>query len=257
MATEDSWLSSVELPLNAPNLIQVLRAQVTRYDRQFHEYAEHYAQVSTEIAVRRYNGLNTEESDAAYHLRRENFEHIMTEARGNEIHEDFDEILEVAGYQPDPIVQPDLPMLPRLPPDLLDIESMGVDEIRAKLSELNHVAEQMNGLERVSSLMVDNLRDISRLVAALRDVLGIYYDEGAPPARPFDVATLPKIIVTESILKGNLSVCIICLNDLQLLEEVTQLPCDHMAWHSDCIAMWIGHHGRTTCPYCRKELARE
>ena len=248
----DSLLADVLIPINADILIQVLRNLIGQYDQLFHEYAQQFAQIQTEIDARRIDVPTNEESDAAYQLRRAAFERHMNLLRERDARDDFEELMEMVGS--DPLVQPDLPILPRLHTVRLTLESLGVNSIEA---QLNRREEQMRNLGNIQSLLEDVQRDIARAVVALTEVLGIRVDEDVPPARHVDIATLPKIVVNESMLGGDVSACIICLNDLKLLDEVTQLPCNHMAWHSECIAIWIGQHGHTTCPYCREEISRE
>eukprot|EP01018_Ginkgo_biloba_P041134 Gb_00010 [translate_table: standard] len=47
--------------------------------------------------------------------------------------------------------------------------------------------------------------------------------------------------------------CAVCLDDLQMVDQVRELPrCEHL-FHKECIDSWI-HLGNTTCPVCRSSL---
>ncbi|CAH9100735.1 unnamed protein product [Cuscuta europaea] len=59
------------------------------------------------------------------------------------------------------------------------------------------------------------------------------------------IATLEKVKSTE---KGE---CAICLEDMEVNEMVTRMPCDHK-FHGDCIVQWLGKGH--VCPLCRFEM---
>eukprot|EP01018_Ginkgo_biloba_P006415 Gb_33183 [translate_table: standard] len=47
--------------------------------------------------------------------------------------------------------------------------------------------------------------------------------------------------------------CAVCLDDLQTIDQVRELPrCAHL-FHKECIDSWI-HLENTTCPLCRSSL---
>ena len=247
MSTRDSAPLDVVIHLNADNLTQALRTCIDQYNRLFEEY------VSTEFAARRIDRPVAEESDAPYQLRREAFEYFMSTIQDSETHHLLERILGAVEHQSDPIVQPDLFILPRLPTVRLALGSLHISGITA---QLNFLEEQISAFQDLQNLIENSQLEISRLIAIISELIGLRRDERAP-ARSIDIAALPKIIVDESMLGGDSLTCMICLHDLQLLDEVTKLPCNHMAWHSDCIALWIGQHGHTRCPYCRGEITRE
>ena len=48
--------------------------------------------------------------------------------------------------------------------------------------------------------------------------------------------------------------CSICMDEVNIGEEVTELPCHHW-FHHACISAWLGEHD--TCPHCRKGISKE
>ena len=291
-STRDSSYPDLEIPLNAGNLLEILRICMNDYDLTFHEYVEQLIEVHTEMM-----GSTTEESDVAYQLRREAFENCMNTIRDNTTHNMLRQILEASGHPSDHVEQPALPTLPRLSAVRRETLTLEPLEVNSIATQVNHLAEQMNNLarsnlsippplprdRRIQLILEDSevngvtaqtdlsneqmtflikLQDLTeeirynirRLLMMLAEIMGLHQGEDASP-RPIDFAALPKIIVDEAMLAGDITACVICLNDLQLHDEVTKLPCKHMAWHSACIAVWVEQHGR--CPYCRAEIARD
>ncbi|KAJ3680284.1 hypothetical protein LUZ60_016562 [Juncus effusus] len=49
------------------------------------------------------------------------------------------------------------------------------------------------------------------------------------------------------------NVCMVCLENLELRDEVRELGNCHHAYHKDCIDQWIDV-GQVTCPLCRARL---
>jgi E3 ubiquitin-protein ligase RNF115/126 len=74
-----------------------------------------------------------------------------------------------------------------------------------------------------------------------------------PPAESQDIASLPKVPITEAMLGENGKAdCSVCMDSVELGEHVTKLYCDHW-FHEQCISMWLTEHN--TCPHCRKSIA--
>ncbi|OJD34482.1 ring finger domain protein [Diplodia corticola] len=85
------------------------------------------------------------------------------------------------------------------------------------------------------------------------------------PASAAAIAALPKKRVTremvgagdsppdfpESELHGE---CSICMDEVPIGAEVTELPCGHW-FHGQCIEAWLGEHD--TCPHCRKGIEKK
>ncbi|KAE9993808.1 hypothetical protein Vi05172_g8881 [Venturia inaequalis] len=80
----------------------------------------------------------------------------------------------------------------------------------------------------------------------------------APPASEEIIASLPRIPLTANMVgdgtgqevatKGE---CSICMDEVQVGNEVAKLPCDHW-FHMECIRVWLQEHD--TCPHCRKSV---
>jgi len=73
------------------------------------------------------------------------------------------------------------------------------------------------------------------------------------PASVEAMANLPKINVTKDMLGDNgKAECSICMDEVHLGDEVTQLYCKHW-FHEQCVKAWLGEHD--TCPHCRKGIS--
>jgi E3 ubiquitin-protein ligase RNF115/126 len=74
----------------------------------------------------------------------------------------------------------------------------------------------------------------------------------APPAPEPEIASLPKVPVTQAMLGENGKAdCSICMDEVEKDQQVTKLYCDHW-FHPECISMWLKEHD--TCPHCRKSI---
>jgi len=75
------------------------------------------------------------------------------------------------------------------------------------------------------------------------------------PAPPDAIAALPKKRLDEKLLgpegKGE---CSVCMDDVQIGDEVVSLPCSHW-FHEVCASAWLSEHN--TCPICRKGIEGE
>ncbi|KAF1952318.1 hypothetical protein CC80DRAFT_422676 [Byssothecium circinans] len=75
------------------------------------------------------------------------------------------------------------------------------------------------------------------------------------PASQQDIAALPRKQVTEEMLGAeHRAECSICMDEVTIGEEVTELPCKHW-FHHPCVAAWLSEHD--TCPHCRKSIKKE
>ena len=54
--------------------------------------------------------------------------------------------------------------------------------------------------------------------------------------------------------EGDNNNCIICLNDFDVGDKVTSLPCLHM-FHTDCIKSWL--QSKNHCPICKYTITEE
>eukprot|EP00252_Welwitschia_mirabilis_P026241 TRINITY_DN851_c0_g2_i2.p1 TRINITY_DN851_c0_g2~~TRINITY_DN851_c0_g2_i2.p1 ORF type:complete len:625 (+),score=140.82 TRINITY_DN851_c0_g2_i2:387-2261(+) len=74
---------------------------------------------------------------------------------------------------------------------------------------------------------------------------------GAPPAAESAIERLPVMVINESHVADNSSVCAICKDSLSIGDQANQLPCLHL-YHLPCILPWL--RARNSCPVCRYEL---
>jgi E3 ubiquitin-protein ligase RNF115/126 len=75
-----------------------------------------------------------------------------------------------------------------------------------------------------------------------------------PPAQPSDIDNLPRKKVDEEMLGAeHKAECSICMDEVNIGEEVTLLPCKHW-FHHQCVSAWLGEHD--TCPHCRKSISK-
>jgi E3 ubiquitin-protein ligase RNF115/126 len=74
------------------------------------------------------------------------------------------------------------------------------------------------------------------------------------PAPQADIDNLPRKKVDEEMLGAeHKAECSICMDEVNLGEEVTVLPCKHW-FHHQCVSAWLGEHD--TCPHCRKSISK-
>lgn len=96
--------------------------------------------------------------------------------------------------------------------------------------------------------------DVNNLLVGPDEVPADYYNDeeqndepGAPPMDPDDIENLPSVMMDQEMLKKN-SNCPVCMDTLQLKEEVNVLGCGHH-YHAHCIKPWLRIH--SSCPVCR------
>ncbi|KAF2684066.1 hypothetical protein K458DRAFT_367492 [Lentithecium fluviatile CBS 122367] len=74
------------------------------------------------------------------------------------------------------------------------------------------------------------------------------------PASQEAIDALPKRKVTEEMLGAEgRAECSICMDEVNIGEEVTVLPCKHW-FHHPCVSAWLNEHD--TCPHCRKGITK-
>lgn len=73
-----------------------------------------------------------------------------------------------------------------------------------------------------------------------------------PPATEDTIAKLPRKKLDKEMLGSDSKAeCTICIDDLQLGDEVLVLPCKHW-FHGECVVLWLKEHN--TCPICRSSV---
>ena len=72
------------------------------------------------------------------------------------------------------------------------------------------------------------------------------------PASAAAIAALPKAKIDESMLGSDgKAECSVCMDNVEVGDEVTMLPCKHW-FHGDCVGAWLKEHD--TCPHCRQSI---
>lgn len=73
------------------------------------------------------------------------------------------------------------------------------------------------------------------------------------PASEAAIRSLPKKTVEKDMLDDDgKAECSICMDAVELGNQVTILPCKHW-FHESCITAWLKEHD--TCPHCRKGIS--
>lgn len=73
------------------------------------------------------------------------------------------------------------------------------------------------------------------------------------PASEAAIRSLPKRKVEKDMLDDQgKAECSICMDSVELGDQVTSLPCTHW-FHEACITAWLKEHD--TCPHCRKGIS--
>jgi E3 ubiquitin-protein ligase RNF115/126 len=74
------------------------------------------------------------------------------------------------------------------------------------------------------------------------------------PAPQAEIDALPRKNVTEDMLgEEHTAECSICMDEVNIGEQVTELPCKHW-FHHQCVSAWLKEHD--TCPHCRKGITK-
>ncbi|KAI4348438.1 hypothetical protein L6164_009162 [Bauhinia variegata] len=63
-----------------------------------------------------------------------------------------------------------------------------------------------------------------------------------PPAQKAAIEAMPSVAIEEHLQ------CTVCLEDLEIGNQVKEMPCKHK-FHEDCIVSWLKLH--SSCPVCR------
>lgn len=72
------------------------------------------------------------------------------------------------------------------------------------------------------------------------------------PASADAISRLPKKAV-DKVMMGNdgKAECSVCMDNVNIGDEVTVLPCGHW-FHGECVGAWLKEHD--TCPHCRQGI---
>ncbi len=74
------------------------------------------------------------------------------------------------------------------------------------------------------------------------------------PASESAIKQLPtKKVQKEMMGSDGTAECSICMENVEIGNNVTELPCNHW-FHGDCVVAWLKEHD--TCPHCRKPITK-
>lgn len=94
---------------------------------------------------------------------------------------------------------------------------------------------------------------LDRIVSQLMEQTST--NNAPPPATQADIDALPRKKVSEDMLGPEYTAeCSICMDEVNIGEEVTELPCKHW-FHHPCVSAWLVEHD--TCPHCRKGITKQ
>jgi E3 ubiquitin-protein ligase RNF115/126 len=79
--------------------------------------------------------------------------------------------------------------------------------------------------------------ELDRIISQLMEQ---HQGNAPPPASKEDIEALPKVKVTEQMVKDDMD-CVVCKEDLVVDEIATPLPCKH-TYHFECISKWLEAH---------------
>lgn len=93
---------------------------------------------------------------------------------------------------------------------------------------------------------------LDRIVSQLMEQTAT--NNAPPPATQADIDALPQKKVSEDMLgPEHKAECSICMDEVNIGETVTELPCKHW-FHHPCVSAWLIEHD--TCPHCRKGITK-
>lgn len=118
-------------------------------------------------------------------------------------------------------------------------------------SPLHLLAQLFNPVNAQHGDAVYTQEALDRIISQLMEQ---HSGSTAPGPAPADqIASLPKVPVDESMLGSDgKAECSVCMDNVQLGEIVTKLPCSHW-YHTSCSTAWLNEHN--SCPICRKGLS--
>lgn len=94
---------------------------------------------------------------------------------------------------------------------------------------------------------------LDRIVSQLMEQTASSNAPGPAPQNEID--NLPRKKVDEEMLGAeHKAECSICMDEVNIGEEVTVLPCKHW-FHHQCVSAWLSEHD--TCPHCRKGISKQ
>ncbi|KAF4551951.1 Ring finger domain-containing protein 6 [Elsinoe fawcettii] len=91
---------------------------------------------------------------------------------------------------------------------------------------------------------------LDRIISQLMEQNASGNAPGPAPAEA--ISSLPKREINEKDLGSEgKAECSICMDEVKLGDQVTELPCHHW-FHGECVKAWLSEHD--TCPHCRQGI---
>lgn len=116
---------------------------------------------------------------------------------------------------------------------------------------LNLFAQMMPGSGQPGDFVYSQ-EALDRIVTQLMEQTQMSSAPG--PAPQSEIDALPQNPVTVDMLGSEgRAECSICMDEVNIGEKVTELPCRHW-FHHQCVAAWLAEHD--TCPHCRKGISK-
>jgi len=112
------------------------------------------------------------------------------------------------------------------------------------------LARMLNPANAASGDAVYSQEALDRVISQLMEQ---HAGGNAPgPASAAAIQALAKRKVDKSMLGDNgKAECSVCMDNVELGDKVTFLPCNHW-FHEDCVGAWLREHD--TCPHCRQGI---
>jgi E3 ubiquitin-protein ligase RNF115/126 len=93
---------------------------------------------------------------------------------------------------------------------------------------------------------------LDRIVTQLMEQTATSSAPGPAPQSAID-SLARKDVTAEMLGNEGRAECSICMDEVNIGEQVTELPCRHW-FHHPCVAAWLAEHD--TCPHCRKGISK-
>ncbi|KAF2736741.1 hypothetical protein EJ04DRAFT_149695 [Polyplosphaeria fusca] len=113
----------------------------------------------------------------------------------------------------------------------------------------------LNGMRPGNGTMGDFVYSQEGLDRIISQLMEQTQSSNAPgPASQQEIdALVRKPVTTEMLGSEGRADCSICMEEVNIGEEVTELPCHHW-FHHPCVAAWLAEHD--TCPHCRQGISK-
>ncbi|CAN8103114.1 unnamed protein product [Discula destructiva] len=114
------------------------------------------------------------------------------------------------------------------------------------------LAPALGGPNAVHGDAVYSQEALDRIVSQLMEAHP--QSNAAPPATEDAIGKLEKKKLDREMMgDSGKAECTICIDEMQIGDEVTVLPCKHW-FHGGCVVLWLKEHN--TCPICRSPIEK-